>query len=133
MQWLTGYKWNVQVGTTTGEGSLTCDAPNLQRQHQQQQMSLENHQQHYPHQHHVAETAYHVSRPSHAMSAIISPSPLRHTSIILDDDSFHVSRIMENFPVSYYIKYMYFYVIVAHNLEKQIFNIYGQKFQSRTN
>ncbi|CAH1448945.1 unnamed protein product [Lactuca virosa] len=87
-----------EVGTTTGEGSLTCDTPNLQRQHQQQQMSLENHQQHYPHQHHVAETAYHVSRPSHAMSSNISPSPLRHTSIILDDDSFHVSRMMENFP-----------------------------------
>lgn len=85
-----------EVGTTAGEGSVTCEARDLQRQHQQQQMSLESHQQHYPHQH-VAETAFHVSRPSHAMSAIISPPPLRHTSIIHDDDSFHVSRIMENF------------------------------------
>ncbi|KAI3495798.1 hypothetical protein L1887_38144 [Cichorium endivia] len=89
-----------EVGRTAGEGSVTCDARDLQSQqpqHQQQQMSLENHHQHYPHQHHVAETAFHTSRPSHAMSAIISPPPLGHTPIILDDGSFHVSRIMENF------------------------------------
>ncbi|KVI01197.1 No apical meristem (NAM) protein [Cynara cardunculus var. scolymus] len=71
---------------------------------QQQHMNLEDdqhqnphHHQNYPHQHQVATTAFHVSRPSHAISAIISPSPLHHTSIILDDDSFHVARIMENF------------------------------------
>ncbi|KAJ9551152.1 LOW QUALITY PROTEIN: hypothetical protein OSB04_015197 [Centaurea solstitialis] len=94
-----------EVGTTTaGEASITCDARDLQRQHHHQHMNLENDQhqnphqhQHYPHQHHVATTAFHVSRPSHATSAIISPPPpLHHTSIILDDEAFHVARIMEN-------------------------------------
>ncbi|KAI3701420.1 hypothetical protein L6452_26481 [Arctium lappa] len=95
-----------EVGTTAGEGSITCDGRDLQRQQQQQDhMNLENdqhqnprHQHYYPHQQQMATMACHVSRPSHAMSAIISPThPLHHTSIILDDESFHVSRIMENF------------------------------------
>ncbi|BFG39810.1 hypothetical protein CerSpe_260840 [Prunus speciosa] len=58
-------------------------------QHQQQQQQL-HHQQ-------IA-TAFHISRPSHPISTIISPPPLHHTSIILDQDSY--SRIMlqnENF------------------------------------
>ncbi|EOY30591.1 NAC domain containing protein 75 isoform 1 [Theobroma cacao] len=59
-------------------------------QHQQQQQ-----QQHHHHTHHqLATTAFHISRPSHPISTIISPPPLHHTSIILDEDSFHVSRIM---------------------------------------
>ncbi|KAI8024647.1 NAC domain-containing protein 75 [Camellia lanceoleosa] len=53
------------------------------------------------HQHHqIASTAFHISRPSLPISTIISSPPLHHTSIILDEDSFHVSRIMlqnENF------------------------------------
>ncbi|XP_021276920.1 NAC domain-containing protein 73 isoform X1 [Herrania umbratica] len=57
-------------------------------QHQQQQ------QQHHHTHHQLATTAFHISRPSHPISTIISPPPLHHTSIILDEDSFHVSRIM---------------------------------------
>ncbi|KAF5481925.1 hypothetical protein F2P56_002535 [Juglans regia] len=63
--------------------------------HHQQQ-----HQHHHPH-HQIATTAFHISRPSHPISTIISPPPLHHTSIILDQDhSYHISRIMlqnENF------------------------------------
>ncbi|KAD6454967.1 hypothetical protein E3N88_09673 [Mikania micrantha] len=87
-----------EVVTTAGEASTTCDERDLQKQHQQH-MNLDYGQQqnpHYPHQHQVAATAFHVSRPSHAISAIITPSPLNHTSMILDDDSFHVSRIIES-------------------------------------
>lgn len=50
------------------------------------------------HQHINATAAFHVSRPSLPISTVISPSPLHHTSIILDEDSYH--RIMlqnENF------------------------------------
>ncbi|GLT49473.1 hypothetical protein SLA2020_230250 [Shorea laevis] len=58
--------------------------------HQQQQQ-----QHHHAHTHHqIATTAFHISRPSHPISTIISPPPLHHTSIILDEDSFHVPRIM---------------------------------------
>ncbi|GLT61529.1 hypothetical protein SLA2020_342290 [Shorea laevis] len=58
--------------------------------HQHQQ------QQHHVHTHHqnIATAAFHISRPSHPISTIISPPPLHHASIILDEDSFHVSRIM---------------------------------------
>ncbi|KAJ0751693.1 putative transcription factor NAM family [Helianthus annuus] len=83
-----------EVVTTAGEASTTCDERDLQKQHQQ--MNLDQDQQHYPHQHQVATTAFHVSRPSNAMSAIVTP-PLNHTSVVLDDDSFHVSRIIESF------------------------------------
>ncbi|CAK9152785.1 unnamed protein product [Ilex paraguariensis] len=58
---------------------------------------LQQHQ-HSPHQ--VATTTFHISRPSHSISSIISPPPLHQTSIVLDEDSFHVSRMMlqnENF------------------------------------
>ncbi|KAK4479106.1 hypothetical protein RD792_014617 [Penstemon davidsonii] len=63
-------------------------------------------QLHVSHPHQIATTAYHISRPSHSISAIISPPPppsLHHTSLILDDDhSFHDPRIMlpnQNFQV----------------------------------
>ncbi|KAI3805666.1 hypothetical protein L1987_28239 [Smallanthus sonchifolius] len=80
-----------EVVTTPGEASTTCDERDLQHQ-----MNLNHDLQQYPHQHYVATTAFHVSRQSHAMSAI--STPLNHTSVGLDDDnSFHVSRIMENF------------------------------------
>ncbi|XP_062149514.1 NAC domain-containing protein 75 isoform X3 [Alnus glutinosa] len=61
----------------------------------------EHHQQHHhPHHQIATATAFHITRPSHPISTIISPPPLHHTSIILDQDSYHVSRIMlqnENF------------------------------------
>ncbi|XP_071737269.1 NAC domain-containing protein 75-like isoform X2 [Rutidosis leptorrhynchoides] len=94
-----------EVGIIAGEGSITCDGRGMQRQ-QQHQMNLEhddqqqnpNHQINYnPHQHQVAITDFHVSRPSsHPISAIITPPPSNHTSIIINDDSFNVP-IMENF------------------------------------
>ncbi|KAI3671040.1 hypothetical protein L1987_64596 [Smallanthus sonchifolius] len=79
-----------EVVTTAGEASTTCDERDLQRQHN-------SHDQYYPSQHQVATTAFHVSRQSHAISAIITPPPLNHTSI--DDHSFHVN-IIESFQVS---------------------------------
>ncbi|KAL6974490.1 hypothetical protein U1Q18_028674 [Sarracenia purpurea var. burkii] len=77
------------------QASGTCEERDIQnhqmgsRDHQQQQ-----HHHHHPHQQ-IATTAFHMSRPSHPISTIISPPPLHHTSIILDhEDSFHASRIM---------------------------------------
>ncbi|XP_076921829.1 NAC domain-containing protein 75-like isoform X3 [Bidens hawaiensis] len=76
-----------EVVTAPGEASTRCNEHDLQQQYP-------NHQ-HYPHQHYAATTAFHVSKPSHAMSAIITPPVLNNTSSnILDDGSFHA---MENF------------------------------------
>jgi hypothetical protein len=60
--------------------------------HQQQQ--LQHHHHHQTVHHQIATAAFHISRPSHPISTIISPSPLHHTSIILDEDPYHVSRLM---------------------------------------
>ncbi|XVE54162.1 hypothetical protein DITRI_Ditri03aG0058400 [Diplodiscus trichospermus] len=62
--------------------------------HQQQQQQQQHHHQHHHTHHQIATTAFHISRPSHPISTIMSPPPLHHTSIILDEDSFHVSRLM---------------------------------------
>ncbi|KAI3775561.1 hypothetical protein L1987_50140 [Smallanthus sonchifolius] len=93
-----------EVGTTAGEssnrrdhigvlGGITCDEHNLQQPHHVTQ--------HNPHQHLMAAAAFHVSRTGHPASTLISlpppPHPFHHTSIMLDEDSFHVSRIMDNF------------------------------------
>ncbi|KAG5547339.1 hypothetical protein RHGRI_013124 [Rhododendron griersonianum] len=82
----------------------TCEERDIQEQqqmphhvtthehHQQQQYHHNN-----PHHHSIATAAFHVSRPSHPISTIMSPpNPLvHHTSIILDhEDAFHVSRLM---------------------------------------
>ncbi|PWA90994.1 NAC domain-containing protein [Artemisia annua] len=103
------YRKNFGEVGTTAEGSM-YDEHDQQRQHHQQyhQMNHENgqqqypHHQQYPHQHHMATTAFHVSMPSHAMSAIVasSSSSLNHSSMILDDASFNASRIMENYEVT---------------------------------
>ncbi|XP_057967891.1 NAC domain-containing protein 75-like isoform X2 [Malania oleifera] len=76
-----------------------------QRAHHMTQDQHHHHHHHHggSHHHHhqqIATTAFHISRPSLPISTIISPPPLHHTSIILDEDSYHVSRIMlqnENF------------------------------------
>ncbi|KAI3814514.1 hypothetical protein L1987_14154 [Smallanthus sonchifolius] len=104
-----------EVGTTTGAepstgrdigvvGGITCDEHDLQRQHQQQPHHVTQHNPHHHHhpQHHQMPAAvFHVSRPTHPVSTIVSPPPpphpLHHTSVMLDDNSFHVSRIMDNF------------------------------------
>ncbi|KAJ0861138.1 putative transcription factor NAM family [Helianthus annuus] len=95
-----------EVGTTGGEastgrdigvvGGITCNEHDLQRQQQQQHVT-----QHNPHHQQMAAAAFHVSRASHPVSTLVSPPHpphhLHHTSIMLDEDSFHVSRIMDNF------------------------------------
>nr|AUZ96433.1 NAC domain class transcription factor [Malus domestica] len=72
---------------------LVSDHHEQQQQHEhQQQQQLHHHQQI------ATAAAFHISRPSHPISTIISPPPLHHTSIILDQDSY--SRLMlqnENF------------------------------------
>ncbi|GMH18056.1 hypothetical protein Nepgr_019897 [Nepenthes gracilis] len=58
-------------------------------------------QDHHHRHHQMPTAAFHISRPTHPISEIISPPPHHHASIILDEDSYHVSRIMlenENFP-----------------------------------
>ncbi|KAL2485061.1 NAC domain containing protein 75 [Abeliophyllum distichum] len=73
------------------------------QEHHQQHHHQQQQQQHH-HHHQIATTAYHISRPSHSISTIIPPPSLHHTSInILDDNSFHVPRIMlptESFQVN---------------------------------
>ncbi|XP_057447265.1 NAC domain-containing protein 75 isoform X2 [Lotus japonicus] len=71
-----------------------------QQQQQQQQQHVTHHhqqqQQQQQHHHQIANSAFHISRPSHPISTIISPlpAPLHHTSIILDENSYHVNRVM---------------------------------------
>ncbi|KAJ8435976.1 hypothetical protein Cgig2_004233 [Carnegiea gigantea] len=73
--------------------ATTTTPTNAQDQHHQH-----HHQHHSQHPHHAMETtaAFHISTPSHPISQIMAPPPLHHASIhnILDDDSFHVSRLM---------------------------------------
>ncbi|KAM7259097.1 hypothetical protein ACFE04_014838 [Oxalis oulophora] len=78
--------------------SGTCE----DQQRQQHHVQIEHHQQqHHHHHYHVpqaqATAAFHISRPSHPISTIISPPNLHHTTSIniLDhEDPYHVSRLM---------------------------------------
>ncbi|XP_039038036.1 NAC domain-containing protein 75-like [Hibiscus syriacus] len=76
-----------------GETSAARETPTQGQEKAVPNQIIHDHH-HQPQQ--IATTAFHISRPSHPISTIISPPPpLHHTSIILDDeDSFHVSRIM---------------------------------------
>lgn len=91
----TGEASTAREAPATG----TCEPRDVQRPHHHMTHEHQHHNQHQ--HHHISTTAFHVSSPSHSISAIISPPPLHHTtSIMLDEDSFHVSRIMlqnENF------------------------------------
>ncbi|KAL0337333.1 UNVERIFIED_CONTAM: NAC domain-containing protein 75 [Sesamum calycinum] len=89
-----------------GGGGGTCEEREMGQHHVSHEHDMG--QRHVSHEHHhhshqiAAATAFHISRPSHSISTIISPPPLHHTSInILDQDhSFHVPRIIlppENF------------------------------------
>ncbi|KAK6151889.1 hypothetical protein DH2020_014524 [Rehmannia glutinosa] len=95
-------------------GGGTCEERDMRQHHvtHDQRDIAQHHVTHEPHQHqhhhhhqNMAATAFHISRPSHSISTIISPPPvLHHTSInILDEDhSFHVPRIIlpdENYQV----------------------------------
>ncbi|KAK9102270.1 hypothetical protein Sjap_019524 [Stephania japonica] len=96
----------IEEGSKGREG-VASSVHQACQQHQQQQEHEEHehehavtvrapqHMTHEQHHHRVAaSTAFHVSRPSHPISTIISPSPLHHTSIVLDDDSYNMSRII---------------------------------------
>ncbi|XP_028058691.1 NAC domain-containing protein 75-like isoform X2 [Camellia sinensis] len=83
------------------QASVTCEERDFHEHQRAHHVTHEQHQhqhqhQHQQQQHQMATTAFHISRPSHSISTIISPPPLHHTSIILDE----VSRLMlqnENF------------------------------------
>lgn len=80
-------------------GPATCEEHDIRDHHGTHHVTHEQQQQQHPHQH-IATSSFQVSRPSLPISAIISPLPLHHTSIMLDEDSYHVSGIMlqnENF------------------------------------
>ncbi|KAL1825427.1 hypothetical protein ACET3Z_012205 [Daucus carota] len=103
-----------QLGSTGLEASTAMETPvsmglsqdhDLQMSHHHQQMH-HHHQSHtHDHPHHqqlaTSTAAFHISRPCHSISTIISPPSLHQASIdILDEGSFHVSRMMlqnENF------------------------------------
>ena len=105
-----------QLGSTGLEASTAMETPvsmglsqdhDLQMSHHHQQMH-HHHQSHtHDHPHHqqlaTSTAAFHISRPCHSISTIISPPSLHQASIdILDEGSFHVSRMMlqnENFQV----------------------------------
>ncbi|KAJ4950997.1 hypothetical protein NE237_027829 [Protea cynaroides] len=68
--------------------------PNRLAPEQQQHLHLHPPPPHH-HQHQMATAAFHISRPTHPISTIIAPPPLQHTSnIVLDEDPYHVSRII---------------------------------------
>ncbi|KAG5037562.1 hypothetical protein JHK86_018402 [Glycine max] len=97
----------VGVPPMTGEASTAREvvqaSGSCEEVHERQRAQHVAHhqQQQHAHHHQISNSAFHISRPSHPISTIISPPPLHHTSIILDDNnSYHVSRIMlqnENF------------------------------------
>ncbi|XP_062090944.1 NAC domain-containing protein 75-like isoform X2 [Humulus lupulus] len=64
--------------------------------HHQQQQQQQQHQIH----HQMATTSFHISRPSHPISNIISPPPLHHTSIILDQDAYRIMLQNDNTTTS---------------------------------
>ncbi|KAF5748524.1 NAC domain-containing protein 8-like isoform X1 [Tripterygium wilfordii] len=59
-----------------------------------QQRQLHHHHQQQQHHQNMATAAFHISRPSHPISTTVSPPPLHHTSIILNEDPYHISRFM---------------------------------------
>ncbi|XP_057768397.1 NAC domain-containing protein 75-like [Salvia miltiorrhiza] len=95
-----------EAAGSIGEASIareaaagTCEERDMGQHHVTHERDIPQH--HVTHEHHhqiaaaAAATAFHISRPSHSISTIISPPPLHHTSIILDQDHpFHVPRIM---------------------------------------
>ncbi|KAK9071238.1 hypothetical protein SSX86_009806 [Deinandra increscens subsp. villosa] len=83
---------DIEIGMM---GGVTCDQHEIQKQHHHHVT------QHDPRQLMMTSAAFHVSMPAHPVSNLISPPPPPHqhhgTSVMLDEDSFHVSRIMDNF------------------------------------
>ena len=95
----------VGIGEASTAREVVQASGSCEEVHERQRAQLVAHhqQQQHAHHHQISNSAFHISRPSHPISTIISPPPLHHTSIILDDNnSYHVSRIMlqnENFQV----------------------------------
>ncbi|XP_068648824.1 NAC domain-containing protein 75-like [Aristolochia californica] len=78
-----------------GEASKGREASSrTSEEHEEHEHQRQHHVSHEQQHHQVATTAFHVSRPSNPISAIISPPPLHQTSIVLDDPYQHVSRII---------------------------------------
>lgn len=107
------------AGSIGGEASIAREPAGTCEERDMGQHHVTHHEQHHvthdQHHHHqqqqqlaaaaaAAATAFHISRPSHSISTIISPPPLHHASIILDQEHpFHVPRIMlptDNFQVT---------------------------------
>ncbi|KAF8388888.1 hypothetical protein HHK36_025569 [Tetracentron sinense] len=63
----------------------------------------EQQQQQHPHQ--IATAAFNISRPSHPISTIISPPPLHHTSIVLDENSYFQESSITNQQDSEWLKF----------------------------
>lgn len=99
----------VGEGSIAREGGPAAAAPDerdmgeLQNPHDPQLHQHQHQQQHQQH-HLVASTAFHISRPTPPISAIITPPPLHNTSVILGEDAFHVPRSVilpnDNFQVT---------------------------------
>ncbi|PIN18270.1 hypothetical protein CDL12_09062 [Handroanthus impetiginosus] len=98
---------NIGEASIAREGGGACEEREMGQHHVSHEHDIPQHHVTHEHHHHasthqMAATAFHISRPSHSISTIISPPPLHHNSInILDQDhTFHVPRIMlpnENF------------------------------------
>ncbi|KAF6159021.1 hypothetical protein GIB67_022176 [Kingdonia uniflora] len=91
----------VEEVSRGGETSNLVACKDHEEQGNQRTRHVIHEQQQQPQHHQVSTAAFHVSRPSHPISTIISP-PLHHlqTSIVLDQESYNVSRMIlqnENF------------------------------------
>ncbi|KAJ4958500.1 hypothetical protein NE237_025611 [Protea cynaroides] len=88
-----GETLNAREASTSG----TCnnhEEPEHQRTHHHMAHEPQQHHlHHHHHDHQMATAAFHVNRPTHPISTLIAP-PLHHTSIVLDEDPYHVSRII---------------------------------------
>ncbi|KAG6424079.1 hypothetical protein SASPL_114491 [Salvia splendens] len=88
-----------EAGSIGGEASIAREGAGTCEERDMGQHHVTHEPHHHVTTHHqiaaAAATAFHISRPSHSIATIISPPPLHHTSIILDQDHpFHVPRIM---------------------------------------
>ncbi|KAF8393467.1 hypothetical protein HHK36_021711 [Tetracentron sinense] len=82
-----------EVGMGEASKGREASATGTCEEHEEHEHQRLHHVTHEHQQQLQIATAFHMSRPSHPISTIISP-PLHHTSIILDEDSYHGSRLM---------------------------------------
>ncbi|KAL5572518.1 hypothetical protein UlMin_022115 [Ulmus minor] len=95
----------VGIGDTStvreAQAGGTCEDMREQQHQRPHHLGHEHHHQQQHHhlvqQHHQIATAFHIARPSHPISNIISPPPLHHTSLILDQDPYRIMLQNENF------------------------------------